>query len=52
MFEARLFYIVNPWLAKLPSETLHLKMASGVGFSAVRNLDVVTVEVYMSCPTF
>lgn len=61
VFEDRLFYIINPWLAKLPSETLHLKttepqMASGVGFSAVRNLDVVPVEVYfvvvkgMSCP--
>lgn len=60
VFEARLFYIINPWLAKLPSETLHLKtepqMASGMGFSAVRNLDVVPVEVYfvvvkgMSCP--
>lgn len=60
MFEARLFYIRNPWLAKLPSETLHLqttepRMARGVGFSAVRNLDVVTVVYFvvakgMSCP--
>lgn len=61
VFEACLFYIINPCLTKLPSETLHLKMtepqmASGVGFSAVRNLDVVPVEVYfvvvkgMSCP--
>lgn len=60
VFEARLFYIRNPWLTKLPSETLHLQMtepqmARGVGFSAVRNLYVVTVVYFvvakgMSCP--